>query len=574
MSNVSQTLQGRQSGMSAWIARHSDAIMAIAIGFALASKLLLVFRINVHWDEFYFLSLVHDYVRGDLAGSLQTFHVHLFSWLTLLDGEVAQVIAARLVIAALATGSALAIYGIARCFAPRGAALFAVLGYLALSVVVQHGTSLRTDPLATFLTLVALYFLLRRPGEFAAAAFSGVSLAVAALITVKVAFFLPVVAALIWCLVPGFKAQVRTAAAGGGAFALAGGGLYLLHRATLAPMDRAAIDHLQGVASKVLFEDGVFLRWADFLTVVAFNPLFWILSAEAVIFVWRSAWIGRRRADWVPLVLVLPLLTPLIYRNAFHYYFPLILAPAAILLAIFYDQHQRARAAGTSRRSAPIGLLILAQCGFLAVHVARSLPEEITPQRTVLAAVHATFPEPVPYIGGYGVVASFPRQGFFMSSWGVEDYHRARAPVFADIVARTQPPLLLADSPSLYGAVIPGVTVLPERALFPEDNRFLKDNYVRHWGMLHVAGKQLTIPAGGQPATFDIAIAGDYRVESTIPVSLDGQALQPGSVVTLAIGAHAIEVPGGPAEVILRWARALPPPDEAPVGLLTFFGVD
>ena len=62
----------------------------------------------------------------------------------------------------------------------------------------------------------------------------------------------------------------------------------------------------------------------------------------------------------------------------------------------------------------------------------------------MLAAVHATFPEPVPYIGGYGVVASFPRQGFFMSSWGVEDYHRARVPIFADIVARTQPPLLLA----------------------------------------------------------------------------------------------------------------------------------
>jgi hypothetical protein len=122
--------------------------------------------------------------------------------------------------------------------------------------------------------------------------------------------------------------------------------------------------------------------------------------------------------------------------------------------------------------------------------------------------------------------------------------------------------------------MIPGVTVIPERALFPEDSRFLKDNYVPHWGMLHVAGKQLTIPASGQPVPFDIAIAGEYRVESTAPISLDGRELQPGSVVTLTIGAHAIEAAGGPGEVTMRWARALPPPDEDPIGLLTFFGAN
>jgi hypothetical protein len=574
MSNASQTLQGRSAGISAWIVRHSDAIMATAIGIALVSKLPLAFRINLHWDEFYFLSMVHDYARGDLATAFQTFHVHLFSWLPHLDGEVTQIIAARLVMVALATGSALAIYGIARHFAPRGGALFAVLGYLALSVVVEHGASFRTDPIATFLALAALYVMIRRPGNIAAACLAGASLAIAALVTIKTAFFLPLIAALIWCQVSCLKVQARMAAASGGAFVLVGGLLYLFHLSSLVPADSTAIGYLQGAASKVLFEDGFFVRWADFLMVIAFNPLFWILLVEAAIFAWRSARAGKRRADWLPLVLVLPALTPLIYRNAFDYYFPLILAPAAILLAIFYEKHRGARAAGISRGPAPLGLLILVQCGLLAIHVARNLPDQIAPQRSVLAAVHATFSQPVPYIGGYGVVAAFPRQGFFMSSWGVEKYQQAGTPIFADIVARTQPPLLLADSPSLYGAVIPGIAIRPERALLPPDAQFLKDNYVAHWGMLFVAGKQLAIPAGGRPAAFDIAIAGEYRLESTVPVSLDGRDLRPGDVVTLATGAHALEAAGGPAEATLRWARALPPPEDAPVGLLTFFGAD
>ena len=568
MSDATQAMQGRPAGVSAWAARHSNAIMASAIGVALTSKLLLAFRSNIHWDEFYFLSMVHDYARGDLATGLQTFHVHLFSWLPWLDGEVSQVIAARMVMAALAASSALAIYGIARRFASRGGALFAVLGYLALSVVVEHGASFRTDPIATFLVLVALCCMIRRPGSVAAAILAGAALAVAALVTIKIAFFLPLVAAAIWCLVPGLRAQVRMALASGCAFVAVGGLLYLLHRASLAPADGAVIGHLPDIASKVLFEDGIFPRWADFLLVVLFNLVFWIMAVAAAVALWRSA--RPDRATWLPLVLALPVLAPLIYRNAFPYYYPMILAPAAILLAIAFERY---RAGATPRAMATIGLVILAQCGFLALHVARNLPDKIAPQRSMLAVVHATFPQPVPYIGGFGVVATFPRQGFFMSSWGVENYRQAGRPLLSDLVARTQPPMLLADAPSLYGAVTPGVTAKEARALLPADAAFVKETYIPHWGMLFVAGKQLAIPAG-QPVAFDIAIAGDYRLESAVPIALDGQQLQPGSVVTLAIGRHVVEAAAGPAQATLRWAGALPPPAETPIGMLTFFGVD
>jgi hypothetical protein len=567
-------LEARSAGIQAWITRHAEAILLTAIGIALASKLALAFRINVHWDEFYFLSLVWDYVRGELSTGLQTFHVHLFSWLPRLDGEIREIIAARLVMAVLAAGSAGLIYGIVRRVVPRGAALFAVLSYLSLSVVIEHGSSFRTDPIATFFGLLALFLLMRQPGNAVAAALCGAALAIAALITIKVAFFLPVVAGIIWCQVPSLRAQMRVLVASGGACALVFGALYLLHLSSLAAPEAAgALPSLGGIASKVLVEDGLFARWPDLLLVIGFNPLFWIMTAEGAATICRSAWKTRRRDEWLPLVLALPALTPLIYRNAFHYYYPLILAPAAILAAVFYEKH-RLRAL-TACKSQAVGLfpaLLIIQCGFLALHLARNLPNEIAPQRSVLAAAHEVFPEPVPYIGGYGVVASFPRQGFFMSSWGVENYRRSGVPIFPELVARTQPPMLLADSPSLYGAMMPGVIVTEDRALLPADVRFLKDNYIQHWGMLFVAGKRLAIPAG-DTAAFDIVIAGEYRLEAAAPVSLDGRALRPGDVVTLAGGQHAMDASGGPTEVVLRWAKALPPPPEPPVGLLTFFGV-
>ncbi len=575
MSSVIGSNHLRPAGISAWIFRHADAILAAGIGVAFATKLLLVFRINIHWDEFYFLSFVHDHVRGDLATGFQTFHVHLFSWLLYLDGEIRQIIAARLVMAVAAAGSALLIFGIARRFASRGGALFSVLGYVSLSVVVEHGSSFRTDPIATLLVLLALFSMVRRPGSAAAAALAGAALAIAALVTIKVAFFVPVIAALIWCQVPGLRAQARIALTSGGVCALVFGALYLLHASGLtAPAGGGAVTHLRDSASKVLIEDGFFARWAESLYVIAYNPLFWIMAAEGAITAWRATRKKERRQDWLWLVLALPALTPLIYRNAFDYYYQLILAPAAILVAILYDKH-RAMAPAASKSPA-LGLvpaLIAVQCGVLAIHAWRNLPDEIAPQRTVLAVVHATFPEPVPYIGGYGVVASFPRQGFFMSSWGLEKYHEAGTPVFPDLVAKAQPPFLLADSPSLYGAMMPGVVVKEERALLPADIQFLQENYLQHWGMLFVAGKRIKTTADGGEAAFDIAVAGDYRLESTAPMRIDGGALRPGDVVALKTGRHTLAAGSGTNEAILRWAKS-PPPAEDPVGLLRFFGVD
>jgi hypothetical protein len=111
-----------------WATLHAERLMLAAILVAVIAKFVLILRININWDEFYFLEFVHQYSRGELTGRFQTFHVHLFSWLPALGWEVPdQMVAGRFVMAVLATASACLTYGIARRFVTRRGALFALL---------------------------------------------------------------------------------------------------------------------------------------------------------------------------------------------------------------------------------------------------------------------------------------------------------------------------------------------------------------------------------------------------------------------------------------------------------------
>ncbi|QEX15793.1 hypothetical protein FRZ44_10800 [Hypericibacter terrae] len=565
------------AGVSGRIALRARLLLVGALAFALGLKLVLIFRININWDEFYYLSFVQDYLRGSVSDRFQTIHVHFFSWLpAVAESEIGQILIARAVMACCAIGSALLLLGIARRFLSREAALFGVLGYLSTTAVIEHGTSFRTDSIATLLVLLSLFLVLRKPGGPRGAAFAGVALAVAMLVTIKTAFYVALIGPVIWCLGAGSRDRVRLALAFGLSFGLVLGGLYMLHVFSLAqPAIGGATGYLRGTAAKVFLEDGPMPRWPELLVDIAQNPLYWFLAVQGAVIAWRAA--RARDTDggwerWLPLLLAVPILTPLIYRNAFAYYYAFILPPAAILVGLVYDRiRQSASDARQLRSLRLLALLIVFQIGILLLRTTANLPDAIGPQRGTLDVVHAVFPEPVPYIDGYGVVSGFPRAGFFMSSWGVDKYRDAGEPVFRDLVAKAQPPLLLADSPSLYGALVPGVTVVPERALLPEDVAFLQANYLQHWGMIFVAGKDLDLPVSGDATEFEIAIGGDYRLESDAPLLIDGIMRRPGDVVTLAIGIHSIDADPGTIHVNLRWAAALPPPPGEPTDLWTFF---
>jgi hypothetical protein len=552
-----------------------DRVLIAAIFGALVIKFALITRFNIHWDEFYFLELTHQYVQGGLAGRFQTFHVHLFSWLPALGwDEIDQIVAGRFVMQALAGGSAFLIYAIARKFVTRSGALFALVAYLSFSAVVDNGAGFRVDPIATFLSLLSLWVVLCKPAGYGGAAIAGAAMALAALVTVKSAFYLVVLAGVFWCVAPSLIARAKLCFVFAICFAFALGGLFLFHSATLAPQEAVGAGAFLSSSASKVFLDAVFPRAFDLIMMVIPNPLFWIMLVEGAVVVWSIARKPGQRDGWrsfLPLVLALPVLTPIFYRNAYPYFYPFMIASAAILVGVSFDKHRHALSRPNSIPPAKlIAALVVIQCVILAFCSLSKLPDDTLVQRQVITVVRTMFPKPVHYIDGFGVIAGYPRSGFFMSTWGVDNYRRAGKPIFADLVARDQPPIVLADSPALYEALVPGVMIPEERRLLPEDGRSLRENYIRHWGMLFVAGKRLRRAADAS-LTFSISIGGEYRFEAAAPATIDGSKIGSGDVVGLSVGSHTIEFSDGAGEATLRWAQASRVPDLPPANPLTFF---
>ena len=165
-------------------------------------------------------------------------------------------------------------------------------------------------------------------------------------------------------------------------------------------------------------------------------------------------------------------------------------------------------------------------------HVAPRLRDGTVAQRTVIHAIHEIFPRPVPYIDRNGMIASFPKVGFFMSTWGMQGYRDKERPVFADLLRIRKPHFVLANVPALVSALAGTSAGGP---LHPDDMEVLRKHFVPYWGPVYVAGKQLHL----EPATdtvWDVLIAGSYRLRSEGPVTIGNVLYVPGSTVNLDPG--------------------------------------
>lgn len=530
------------------------ALLLFGIGLCLALQLNLVFVQEINWDEYFFLSHVHEFDRGTLARALQSFHVHLFGWLPgIPGGEIAQIEAARLVMLACEAGTMASIYAIGRRFLDREEALAAVLAYIATGVVMLHGASFRADPIATVLMMLGCALLARSALRAPALAVLAVAGALAMLITVKAVFYAPLIAALaVWRLwsAPDPRAlAVRltvTGVAAGIVFAL----LYLWHQ-SLMPADLDGSRALLANAyEKTVLKSGLFPR-ADVLSSVALNSP--VQAALAVLGLGMAgAALVRRTTYERPLLLLAlatPLLTLIFYRNAFPYFFAFILPPVAVVMGYAIERLGR-------RWLIPLALAMT--IGGVVSH-SRGLAKPQDAQAQLIAAVHAIFPEPVPYIDRCSMIARFPKTGFFMSSWGVESYRAANREVFGAIAQERAPPLLIANGPALEAAMA-GADSADGNRLLRGDAAFLRDNYVHHWGAIWVAGKTLRLV--GRQADFEIVIGGRYTVEVNGPVTIDGGRYLPRTVAELAPGLHRIT--GDVDRVVLRWGDNLPVPAAKP----------
>ena len=524
----------------------SSVFIWAGLAICAALQLHLVFTQPVNWDEFRFLSDIYAYRDGSLSTVVQTFHVHLFGWLAgSFADEIDQVIAGRLVMMALEGVTLALIFRICRCFTSREAALFAVLAFLSFSFVLKHGASFRYDPIATALLTGAAAILLTSRLHWVSVISAGAAIGLAAIVTIKSVLFLPLFAGLAgWRLWKGEHRRdllIRLTVMGltsAGVLLL----LYIGHRNSMLILDDAQAA-VAGSAQKTLGEGRLFPRYLDFARSVMANPIHWVLLVLGVV----SA---IRQRLWISLAFLLPLASLIFYRNAFPYFYGFMLAPASVFFAMAVSRLDLARF--LTGLSAALTALAMMHSVLLA-------SPALGNQRTVLAAARSIFPAQTAYVDRASMLASTPQAGFFMSSWGIENYRAAGEPLMRNAIADKGARYLIANHPQLELALSGS-----ENVLLPDDAYVLHIGFIPHWGPIWVLGTQLS--ASNIRQQFEIFASGAYTIEGKGPVRIDGVLRQPGEVVSLDVGEH---MALAPSAATLRWGdhlhRPVMPPPSGPL---------
>ncbi len=551
-----------------------EKALILLIFSTFAARFLVVSYLNISWDEFYFLSQVYEARAGSLVSHLQTLHVHFFQWLSLVSAnEVDQIIAARIVMLALQGGTVWLIYGLCRRVVDRQAGLLAVLAYSSFSFSLLVGSSFRTDPIVTILLIGALYQLFLRDFTIRRLVFAGLLVGVAAMVTIKAAIYLPIFAVMFLLLLTNeFKKGLIATFWFGGSTLLAITIIYLWHSATM-PADVAASQMVTGSFNKTVWPNGLFPRFDVLVYTLLSDVFLWlILFVGCVNILSKSTRQELGYNWWAIAAMILPLGAIFIYRNAFAYFYPFMMAPAIVIVAFGWTKIR-----SLLRRALQTIAVIAAMLVMMASVISKAiiLPTQgITAddQRQLLAEIHKIFPEPVTYIDRNSMVSSFPKVGPFLSTWGLESYRAAGQPVYGNVITERQPQFLLLNSPAF--AFMNGIndTVMEQYQLLSNDKDILKATYIHHWGPVYVPGILFDQDIVKGSTGFIVSISGDYVLEGRGAALIDGKWVAIGDAIFLDAGEHVVNFgvhEGG--HLLLRWGKNLYKP-EMPYDIQDIYG--
>jgi hypothetical protein len=533
----------------AWgLLRREGTILSLALGIALALQVELVLSKSINWDELFHFSQIHQHLRGEHVQWLQTPHVHLYAWVAQLPGDALTHI--RL-IRLMMVGFELFVVAVIIDFArrqssPETGKLVGLL-WLTGGFIFSHGFALRADIIATALLMGALWIAFVRPwriGEFAAI---GALTTLAAVATIKSALYLPAFlgVALLrrddWPVVGRLAIMASAAAVA----------VMLLVAASAIDLRVATRELMWIVPGSIerMFTAGMFPQGTYLLKQVLIAPILAFAIGFSGLYYWRKGKRDAKHYTW--LLLLAPLLSLAVYRNAYPYHYVFLLAPAMLALAPS-GEWLRSRLGGGGVAALLIGLALLLNLAEDRTVTAR--------QEVFQQGIHQIFPQPVYYFDDVGIVPDYPRAvPRFASGWGLAGYRAHGRPDYSLAAAAAPVPLFIKQ-----GYALDHLTPSPddELALLPVDARMLRENYIRHWGIVFVSGKYL--PKGVSPQNFTIIAPGIYTVERAA-LTIDGIRYGVGEIVDLDRGEHRV----GPRarDATLRWGRHLPVPDvEWPTG--------
>jgi hypothetical protein len=543
-------------------------LLLCAILFILCIQVFYIFNFNINWDEFYYLSQIFEHSGGTLSRSLQTFHVHFFTWATHLEWDEVQLI---LLSRTLMLGCELLTLGfiflISRRFVSAKFALVGVVSYLASGYVLMYGASFRVDPIITALLMASIYLLMDRSDNFWRCLGASITVAVATLVSIKsVLYFPPLIAALVWRTRDMAEMKSKLSIYTGFALSVSITTLilYFWHRSTLSPGPTNGLSRLDSIFSKVFVDIPFWPQKQYFLS--------WISpSWPQMLLILAGFFLMRMRHKCqsnvllkVSVLFTLPILSIFFYRNAYPYFFPFIVAPLMIVVSIGAQEVSE----NVSRlfvKSLMAILLIYMVIYTLGQAYLYSYHHQ-TGQREIISTIHEIFPESTPYIDRNSMISRYPKCGFFMSTWGIEKYRQKGESIFEQVLGECEPKFLITNSYQLASAMDASSSEENPYALFDQDARVLRSNFIHHWGRLWVAGK--SFGSGMSPTEFYISIEGIYTVESSEQIILDKQQYNDGDYIFLSKGPHVID--SSPQQVNLRYGRQLPRPDFFPTSPIYF----
>jgi hypothetical protein len=179
-------------------------------------------------------------------------------------------------------------------------------------------------------------------------------------------------------------------------------------------------------------------------------------------------------------------------------------------------------------------------------------------QRSLLSGIHQMFPEPANYVDRCGMVPSFRKVNFFMSTWGMESYRRRGEPFMPAAIREHRPAFILENA----------IALDPNRkgewGLLPEDRALVADYYPLYWGPVRVAGASTAVDPL-EPVTLRVPFPDRYRIRSNGPIRIDGVLREDGEIVSVVgsvVTVEAAQSSSRPAatSVTLFLAAANPPP--------------
>ena len=550
------------------------------------SKVYIIQNISVHWDEYLYMSLIYDYWQGRLTSPLQNAHTVLFGWVSLFDKSAnwSEIFILRYTVLILHVITLFCIYKSSLYLFPKTVAAFNVLLYLSLNETIFHATSFRTDTIAIPILMGALTLALSLNTNSGKENTStllaiGMLIGLAGSITIK-SIFLAIPIGII--LILNTDKKIKNA---------------LISKQVLLPpltaiivftlitafIAAGTIETSNTQTRSFIQSVNLFLGFSPTKAIdlsllqLTKNPIFTVILVLSICLLGVKIQTDKQHKNikTILLTLLLPLLTLIIYRNTYNYFIVFMAAPLSIVCGVFCTYI-------TTKFNQYLQYETVTFLTMLIVLLHSQTLWSVLPQHKIILDnqeyitndVHSIFETPQNYMAHTGIIPSFPRANFFMSSAGNNLYQKNEVKDFRDTIIDSEPKFIIGT----YALSLEQFKNKEDIFHFPlkeHDYDYITQNYIPYWKHIYIAGKEISFETLNEQSV-NIIITGQYTIKSDTPIFINNIEYRNNDTVYLNRETYQIKTKhNNAASAFLVWGNKLyqprGKPNEEPLDLFLHY---